>query len=225
MNLNSVIKPMNKIEYDHNMILSTLWFQNLGYEKEIYRLANFWFSVIPKIQGKVRYLEVGTQYGASAVSVAETYCKNNDSEVHCVDAWDLLPDSPEGGDSQRSIYNHYLQFTKGYPKIITHKGLSSNKLLEFPKEYFDLIYIDSNENDTYENIEICMGLLKKGGYLVVDDIDRPVVLSGINTFITRNGVNTNYEILMIKNYQMFIRKKGNDVVVGDSYYLFEPVQP
>ena len=56
-----------------------------------YRLADNWFSLVNvnDFNNKpIKYLEIGTFYGANIISVAKSYGLHNDSKLYCIDPWD-----------------------------------------------------------------------------------------------------------------------------------------
>jgi len=63
-----------------------------------YRTATNWFPIIPKKDfenKKIKYLEIGTFYGANVISVGKTYGSHPESELYCIDPWIDYKDYPE----------------------------------------------------------------------------------------------------------------------------------
>ncbi len=78
-----------------------------GIEGLYWRLANNWFFNVP-IENfstrPIKYLEIGTLYGANLISVAQTYGFNPESELHCVDPWEDYAEYDEYKGEQPNIY-------------------------------------------------------------------------------------------------------------------------
>ena len=59
-----------------------------GFEGKYWRLANNWAFYVKQedfVNRPIKYLEIGTLYGANLISVAQTYGSHPETELHCVD--------------------------------------------------------------------------------------------------------------------------------------------
>jgi hypothetical protein len=149
----------------------------IGFNGTYYRLPSNWFALIPPenySNRPIQYLEIGTFYGANALSFAESYGQHPNSRVHCVDPWQDYDDYSEYQGLQNSIYDAFLKNLVANPfrsRIVIHRGFSHQFILTFPDEHFDIIYIDGNHEPDYvmEDAVLSFRKLKKEGYLIFDD--------------------------------------------------------
>jgi len=82
-----------------------------NFEGVQYRLANWWFNKVNLDDYKdrpIKYLEIGTFFGANLLSVADSYGLHKDSKLYCIDPWIDYKDYPEYKDDQSIIYNGFL---------------------------------------------------------------------------------------------------------------------
>ena len=177
-----------------------------------YRLANFWFSTIPPFSKPIKYLEIGILYGANAISVANSYAKHPDSEIHCIDPWERYTE--EGNDAYENIHEIYdicMQNIKNSGcenKFHIYKDYSYNILPSFQENTFDMIYIDGNHEQTsvLEDLVLSFRKLKSDGYLIMDDVGWGTASSGIIAFL--NTYESLMDIVYSDFYQLIIKKKG-----------------
>lgn len=141
-----------------------------------YRLADNWFSVMPLEQPvkPIKYLEIGTFYGANAISVHQTYAAHPQSEIHCIDPWLDYDDYSEYIGEQQNIYTQCMKNllnTKCMDKFTIHRGFSHKIIPSFADDYFDIIYIDGNHEPDFiiEDAVLSFRKLKAGGMLIFDD--------------------------------------------------------
>jgi predicted O-methyltransferase YrrM len=184
----------------------------LDFEGVAYRLSNNWQNHIPRIEGPIYYLEIGTFYGANAISVCNSYAKHPESEVHCVDPWIDYPEYPEREYDQSSVFEAFkrnIDRSGSKDKIKIHRGFSHQVIPTFPDEYFDLIYLDGNHEPEYvlEDGVLAFRKLKKGGFLIFDDYGwhgPDETQRGIDAFIS--GYHKRIKNLGIQATQVFIQK-------------------
>lgn len=183
-----------------------------SFEGVAYRLADNWYQHIPVTLNPIKYLEIGTFYGANLFSVATSYGKHPSSELHCIDPWVDYSDYPEYKNQQPKIYETFMKNLNGTPykdKIHTHRVFSRDEIPKFEDEYFDMIYIDGNHEPEYvlEDAVLAFRKLKKGGYLIFDDYGwgGPLLTQkGIDGFLS--GYHKRIKNIGLKNSQMFVRK-------------------
>lgn len=187
----------------------------MSFEGVTYRLANNWFGSIDPFSYKdrpIRYLEIGTFYGANLFSVAKTYGLHSDSRLHCIDPWLDYADYPEYKEKQETIYSTFLKNLESSgekEKITVHRGFSHEKIPAFQDEFFDLIYIDGNHEAEYvlEDAVLCFRKLKTGGILIFDDYGwggPDLTQRGIDAFLS--GYKKRIEHLGERQSQVFVRK-------------------
>jgi predicted O-methyltransferase YrrM len=180
-----------------------------------YRLADNWYSTINVDDYKnkqINYLEIGTFYGANLLSVAKTYCANENSKLYCIDPWEDYTDYPEYKNQQPTIYNKFLSNIEnsGYKdKIIIKRGYSNLEIPKFEDNFFDIIYIDGNHEPEYvlEDAVLSFRKLKKNGIMIFDDYGwggPELTKKGIDAFLA--GYHKKITYLGIVDTQVFIKK-------------------
>jgi hypothetical protein len=143
-----------------------------NFDGEKYRLSDNWFDFISVDENKIiNYLEIGTFYGANLLSVAETYGKNINSKLYCIDPWIDYDDYSEYKNKQNLIYETFLKNINNSinkNKIIINRGFSKDKILNFEDNFFDIIYIDGNHEPNYvlEDAVLSFRKLNQMGHLV-----------------------------------------------------------
>lgn len=196
--------------YNNNIITRVPEFEGKSYRK-----SDNWFSHIPLEKFKnipIKYLEIGAFYGANLLSVSETYGKHEFSELYCIDPWDDYDEYPEYKKEQSKIYQTFLKNINNSPsknKIKIHRGFSNNILINFPNDFFDIIYIDGNHEPEYvlEDAVLSFRKLKKNGYMIFDDYGwggPDLTKKGIDAFIS--GYHKRIKLLGEKNTQFFVQK-------------------
>ncbi len=186
-----------------------------GFEGKYWRLANNWCFYVKQeefIDRPIKYLEIGTLYGANLISVAQTYGSHPETELHCVDPWEDYDEYDEYRGEQPTIYDTFQKNIDRFgirEKVKEHRGYSHKLVPEFEDEYFDIIYVDGNHEPEYvmEDAVLSFRKLKKGGIMVFDDygwggFNR--TLKGIEGFLL--GYSNRYTFIGILGTQVFIRK-------------------
>ena len=143
----------------------------------IYRLSNNWnlHVKLDDYQNRpIKYLEIGTFYGANLLDVAKTYAGHEKSELHCIDPWIDYEEYPEYKGTIQSIFDVFMSNVDNSPnknKITIHRGFSNEKVPLFEDNYFDIIYIDGNHEPEYvmEDAVLSFRKLKSGGIMIFDD--------------------------------------------------------
>jgi predicted O-methyltransferase YrrM len=187
----------------------------IGFFGTSYRLPSNWHSLVPLenySNRPIKYLEIGTFYGANALSFAETYGSHPDSLVYCVDPWEDYDDYPEYKGMQSSIFEAFVKNVAASPsrqKVVIFRGLSHTMVPTFPDESFDIIYIDGNHEPEYvmEDAVLSFRKLKKEGILIFDDYGwggPDLTTKGIDGFIS--GYKKRLQVLGLVNTQMIVQK-------------------
>ena len=177
-----------------------------------YRLANNWYNFVPQRGNPIKYLEIGTFYGANAISVCNSYAKHPESEVYCIDPWIEYDDYPEKGYGQETTFQAFKTNVSNaglQNKIKVHRGFSHQMIPLFEDNFFDMIYIDGNHEPEYvlEDAVLSFRKLKVGGYLIFDDLDwggPDLVTRGINGFLS--AYHKRVTKLGVQETQVFVQK-------------------
>lgn len=181
-----------------------------GYIGPQFRLANYWFEHIPDFKRSIKYLEIGVFCGGNALSVAESYARYDNSEIHCVDPW--IEYDEDGISAYDNMNNIYEQFNKNLDlslhkeKFKIHRNFSHSIVPTFEDNIFDLIYIDGNHGvlNVLEDAIISFRKLKNGGYMIFDDVDWRNTTQSMIIFLHmyKNFI----QFIAFDNYQLFIKK-------------------
>jgi predicted O-methyltransferase YrrM len=177
-----------------------------------YRLAYNWLNFVHVTENPIKYLEIGTFYGANLLSVADSYCLNKDSELYCIDPWIDYDEYSEYKNEQNNIYNTFLNNINNSnckDKIKIHRGFSNVEIPKFLDNYFDIIYIDGNHEPEYvlEDAVLSFRKLKSDGYLIFDDYGwggPDLTKKGIDGFLS--GFHKKIKFLGEKDTQIFVKK-------------------
>lgn len=185
------------------------------FEGEKYRLCDNWYDILPVDDYKnipIKYLEIGSFYGANIISVSENYGSHCDSELFCIDPYEDYDEYPEYKGKQEEIYHSFLKNISPYSGKIKHiRGFSHKEILKFEDNFFDIIYIDGNHEPEFvlEDAVLSFRKLKPGGKIIMDDFgwNGPYLTTrGIMGFL--DAYNKKIKYLGYKETQVFIQKLG-----------------
>lgn len=107
--------------------------------------------------------EIGVAFGDFT---KEILARNKPEKLHLVDAWDT--DRFRRGLAQiREQFSS--QISRGTIEI--NQGLSTDRLAEFPDDYFDWVYIDTDHSyaTTRQELRLAAQKTRKGGYIAGHD--------------------------------------------------------
>lgn len=180
-----------------------------------YRLADNWFEIldVKSISNTpIKYLEIGTFYGANLISVANTYGSHSESILHCIDPWQDYHEYPEYKNQIESVYDVFINNIKNSGisnKVNVIRGFSNIELIKLENDYFDIIYIDGNHEPEYvlEDAVLSFRKLKSGGYMIFDDYGwggPDLTQKGIDAFLI--GYSKRIKYLGEKYTQIFVQK-------------------
>jgi predicted O-methyltransferase YrrM len=180
-----------------------------------YRLADNWFPLVNINEYKnkpIKYLEIGTFYGANLLSVANSYGLHNDSKLYCIDPWEDYNNYSEYKNEQPNIYNSFINNIEKSGvknKIEIKRGYSNVELLKLEDDFFDIIYVDGNHEPEYvlEDAVLSFRKLKVGGILIFDDYGwggPDLTLRGIDGFLS--GYHKRIKLLGGRESQVFVKK-------------------
>jgi predicted O-methyltransferase YrrM len=167
-----------------------------------------WNEIFAPFRGKpgVRYLEVGTYEGRSALWMLDNILTHPTSRMTVVD---IFP----GESDERWRAN--LKLSGAERRVTTIKGRSAVELRKLPFSFYDIVYIDASHkaDDTLSDAILCWELLKDGGMMLFDDYGfaagwapelRPA--TAIDAFITT--YRSTLDVLHQHN-QVLVRKRAN----------------
>jgi predicted O-methyltransferase YrrM len=123
-----------------------------------------WEKAMAPYRGKknLRYLEVGTFEGASALWMLENILTDPSSRLTLID--------PFAGD-YRDVFRANLELSGAKARVAAVAGYSQLELRKIPVESCDLVYIDGSHKgaDVLEDAVLVWRLVKHGGLLLFDD--------------------------------------------------------
>ena len=157
-------KKSKKIE---NKIYDQFQSQNYN-EKWFCNNLNFLSVNFKNIKNIKNILEIGSYEGRSAIFFLKNF---SDSNITCVDTW-------SGSDEHNSINFQLIEKnfdlnTSSYQSnnLLMKYKMTSNEFFQKNEKHFDLIYLDGDHSSNQVKIDLInsWNVLKKGGYLVLDD--------------------------------------------------------
>ena len=208
-----IIKSQNYVEFQPNLDNEKIHFKNkyqFNYDDWFSVNMNVWKNYLIPLK-EIRYLEIGSFEGRSAVFVGEL---NNVEEVTCVDTF-------EGSDEHNNINFDlvYKNCSKNLKKLNISYNLikdSSHNFFQINDNKFNVIYIDGSHfyKDVKKDFINSMSCLVEGGILICDDFfwffyekkeDNPIgaILECYENY------KKNLEILFVSNQIIFKKLKQN----------------
>lgn len=155
-----------------------------------------------------RVLELGTFSGFSALSIAEAL--EEDATIDTIEIDDELED----------FIRHSLSLAPCGNKVRLHIGSAEDVMKQWSSETFDLIFIDADKRRYCQDFDLCLPLLRKGGFILADNTlwdghvtdptkDRDHQTRGIKEFndMVLNRTDIETVILPIRDGLSLIRKK------------------
>lgn len=146
---------------------------------------NFWTKLLSGFVGKnyLRFLEIGTFEGRSAIWLLENILTGRDSKLTIIDpfiiTWEnKFKDKNPLWDNQNIINETKERFYKNINPYFTKVDVieltsfcALTGMMSFKQDYFDFIYIDGSHkaSDCLEDMVLSLKLLKKNGILLMDD--------------------------------------------------------
>ncbi len=165
--ISEVIKKKNKnfnIEKKNDYIFSEDWFSSN---------IPIWDNTINKEfnkNSKLKYLEIGTFEGRSAIYICENF---QNIKVICVDPFDEYEsvESLAKKQDMKRIYDTFQSNVKDFKDRINHYKISSNEFFKKNNELFDIIYIDGSHYyiDVENDFKNSLNCLNVGGIIIFDD--------------------------------------------------------
>ena len=140
------------------------------------------------------------------------------SKMVLIDPWDgFLTSGDCDGNNVAQIdgeaaFMMVKEKTKGMPCVEIRRGYSEKELMEFPDEFFDILYIDGDHSfeGCFKDLQLARRKVKRGGWICGHDYE-------MNELKARNvycfGVNQAVDIFCIKN-NLKVRALGLDGCVS-----------
>lgn len=182
-----------------------------GFVGNVYNISYKWLKLIPEPMGSIRIMEIGAYHGANICSYMKTYAKHSNTDIHCVDPWFDYNGYNEYQSKQPTNYSIFINNIskldpKDLHKVYIHRGLSENIIPSFTNESFDIIYIDGNHEKRYvlEDSVNCFKKVKKGGWIIFDDMHDKEVFEAVQSFLKINA--SYFEAFQLQNSQLFIKR-------------------
>ncbi len=186
-----------------NYIFTSDWFStNIPLWKKL--LQNY------KDKPNLKFLEIGSYEGRSAVWLMENILTQEDCTLTCIDTFEGSAEHTE--EQKKNIEEKFIHNTKNFKnKIIKVKGKSQERLRQLDPRItkFDCIYIDGDHlaPSVLEDIILAFPLLKKNGLLILDDygidkkLESPKIAINAFLHIYQNNIE-----LLYKGWQVAIKK-------------------
>jgi len=157
--------------------------------RHVFMMATVWYLTKQGKRDDLNIMEIGSWYGASALSWGQGLTLYNDAKgtISCVDAWAPFFDTEEHKDEDYvkgmeadllsdTAYNIFLHNMSTLPETIVaqhFRGQSDNILPQLKDDNFDVVFIDADH--TYEPVKRdilnSMRLVKDGGIICGDDLN------------------------------------------------------
>ena len=168
----------------------------------------FWKIHLKKFFGmpNLRFLEIGSFEGRSAIWMLQNVLTHETARIDCIDGFYKEPDNYE------LRFDHNILHSGASEKINKIHGESREILRKLPLVSYDCIYIDGGHSavEVIQDAVLSFLLLKPDGILIFDDyeweMEKDLLLrprKAIDTFL---DIYTTKYVLLLKNYQVIIRK-------------------
>ena len=154
-------KTKNKIDKNKYKFTED-WFSHESESKVVIQFEKF----LSQYKNKpCRFLEIGSFEGMSAIWMLENILTHKDSRLWCFDKGETWTKN-----SFETLITNIYKTNKQNQVEIT-KGSAEENLVNFPRNYFDFIYIDGDhEAETVlEDAILSFRILKLGGIIALDD--------------------------------------------------------
>lgn len=161
-------------------------------------------------------LEIGSFEGLSTVWFLQNILTHADSKITCVDP--CTGNIEHSSDEKVNIHRHFANnVLKNFPDKVTFFRKMSHDTLKYHdvlSQQFDIVYIDGDHHahSVMEDAVLSFRLLKKGGFMVFDDIRWPAYLddppkhpaTGFQGFYHAYG---HFFDVVYDGYQVVLQKK------------------
>jgi len=135
-----------------------------GIENQIPNISNtlgMFLNILIKNKNIKKILEIGTANGISTLWMAEAL-KETHGNITTFEF--SIP-------SRNSALENFKKFKlEKYINSIFGDAIEKIKELKLKNKSFDLIFIDGQKNNTLKFLNICEGLIKNDGIIIIDDV-------------------------------------------------------
>lgn len=174
-----------------------------------------WKKALSRLRGKpVRFLEIGTFEGRSALWVLQNILTHPGSRLYVVDHWKYV------GEKNKKVYDTFKRNIAPYAsKVQVLKGYSRDMLRGLKEPQFDFVYIDANRHsqNVLEDAIMSFPLMKPGGLMILDDYThnkehdqmcpRPGIDCFMNTYAGEVEVlHTGWQVVLKKRLRPLLRR-------------------
>jgi predicted O-methyltransferase YrrM len=164
-----------------------------------------WLKLLAHFRGRanLRFLEVGSFEGRSAVWLLENVLTHESSHLICIDTFEGSVENPE--HERVNMLENFKHNIRNFGRKVDYfVGESRNVLRDLPfKDHFDFMYIDGDHkaSSVLEDAILAFRMLKPGGLLVFDDytwrlmprdVDRPKLAIDTFTYIFADELDVVY---------------------------------
>ncbi|OHX65934.1 O-methyltransferase [Flammeovirga pacifica] len=150
-------------------------------------------TMLAKGMSAKKVLEIGTFTGYAAIAIAQGMQENG--VLHTI----------EVDDEKEKIISEYIKKAKLDHIVQLHIG-KAVEIIEGLGDQFDIVFIDADKmnNDTY--YEMCLPLLRKGGFILIDNVlwKGKVVDQNANDKMTQAIMSFNNKVTSDKRVQSCI---------------------
>lgn len=177
-----------------------------------------WKKQLGRLRGKpLRFLEIGTFEGRSALWVLENILTHPDSKLYVIDHWKYV------GEHNKQVYETFKKNISPHAaKVHVLKGYSRDMLRGLKAPQFDFVYIDANRHsqNVLEDAVMSFPLLKPRGMMILDDYthnkehDNMCPRPGIDCFL--NTYAGEIEVLHT-GWQVVVRKRARPMLRRPCY--------
>jgi predicted O-methyltransferase YrrM len=157
--------------------------------RQMFMMGSIWFLARTKRNQSLNIVEIGSWTGASALTWGEALFVHNSGKgtLNCVDAWKPYYTKNENYDSLSKgindalasdepykVFKENIKFLPATVKLKVYRGWSADVLPKLEQAGSDLVYIDGDHSykGVLSDIEHSSGLVKDGGIICGDDLER-----------------------------------------------------
>lgn len=158
----------------------------------------------------LKILEIGAFEGKSTVWISETYLCHPNSKLTVIDPYLTSDITTDVKDETIEFFLHNISLSRENSKIEFIRDLSENILPIFvsEKRKYDLIFIDGSHlsRDIILDVVLSWKMIKKGGYLVMDDYNnnQSEIKKCLDFWLS--CLNRNEYIKVFDKYQVIVKK-------------------
>lgn len=127
-------------------------------------------DLIRGYKGIYKVAEIGVWKSHTVRRVLKA-CEDILSEYWAIDPWQLYESKSLTIDKWDLLYFHSCRLMRWFPQLRVVRMTSLDAAKLFPKEYFDLIFIDADHayESVKQDIDAWLPLVRKGGFLTGHD--------------------------------------------------------